>query len=125
MTASPKSVLVVEDDALIALSFSDMLQEIGLQVCGTADTAQRAVALAKELRPDLIMMDVRLRGVEDGIDAALAIQNSCPTAVIYVTGSCEQRVLDRIARTRHAAVLVKPVYPEQLKEAVQSALSTT
>lgn len=124
MTVLPKSVLIVEDDALIALSFADMLHEIGLRVCGTADTAERAIALAEELRPHLIMMDVRLRGSGDGIDAALAIQNKSPTAIIYVTGSCEQQVLDRMAGTRHAAVLVKPVYPAQLKEAVQAALTT-
>jgi CheY-like chemotaxis protein len=122
MTATPRRVLVVEDDALIALSLSDMLEQMGLLVCATADTAQRAVELVEQHRPDLVMMDIRLRGKEDGIDAVLDIQRRHPTPIIYVTGSCEQQVLDRIASTNPAGVLIKPILPEQLKAAVDQAL---
>jgi CheY-like chemotaxis protein len=122
MTTPLYRVLVVEDDALIALSLSDMLENMGLRVCATADTAKQAVELAVEHQPHLVMMDIRLRGKEDGIDAAHGIQERCQTSIIYVTGSCERQVLDRIAPTNPAAILIKPVLPVQLKAAVDKAL---
>ena len=67
-------VLVVEDEALIALSLTDMLESMGLTVCGTADNARSAVDLADRDAPDLVLMDIRLRGKGDGIDAARQIR---------------------------------------------------
>jgi DNA-binding NarL/FixJ family response regulator len=115
------SALIVEDDALIALSLADMLESMGFSVCGTADTAQRAVDLAALHRPSLVLMDVRLRGERDGVDAAREIQERAPARIIFVTGSCEQEIVERINAIRPAGLLIKPVMPEQLKVAVESA----
>jgi two-component system, response regulator PdtaR len=115
------TALVVEDEGLIALSLADMLESMGFIVCGTADTAQKAVALAAMHRPVLVLMDVRLRGERDGVDAAHEIQQNVPTHVIFVTGSCEQEILERIKATRPAGLLIKPILPQQLKAAVESA----
>jgi DNA-binding NarL/FixJ family response regulator len=115
------AALVVEDEGLIALSLADMLEGMGFTVCGTADTAEKAVALAAVHRPVLVLMDVRLRGQRDGVDAAHEIQRSLPTRVIFVTGSCEQEILDRINAIRPAGLLIKPIMPQQLKAAVESA----
>jgi DNA-binding NarL/FixJ family response regulator len=64
---------------------------------------------------------VRLRGEKDGVDAAQEIQKGLPTHVIFVTGSCEQEILERIKATRPAGLLIKPIMPQQLKAAVESA----
>jgi DNA-binding response OmpR family regulator len=66
-------VLVVEDEALIALSLADMLESMGFTVCGTADNVRSAVDMADRDAPDLVLMDIRLRGKGDGIDAARQI----------------------------------------------------
>jgi CheY-like chemotaxis protein len=122
---SGSRVLVVEDEALIALSLTDMLESMDLTVCGTADNARSAVELAGRHAPDLVLMDIRLRGKEDGIDAAREIRQRRATAIIFVTGSCEQEVLDRIKTIPAAALLIKPVLPGQLKSAVDAALPDT
>lgn len=121
MKSREGSALIVEDDALIALSLADMLESMGFSVCGTADTAQRAVDLAALHRPSLVLMDVRLRGERDGVDAAREIQERAPARIIFVTGSCEQEIVERINAIRPAGLLIKPVMPEQLKVAVESA----
>jgi two-component system, response regulator PdtaR len=118
-------VLVVEDEALIALSLTDMLESMGLTVCGTADNARSAVDLADRDAPDLVLMDIRLRGKGDGIDAARQIRERHATAIIFVTGSCEQEMLDRIKTIPAAALLIKPVLPGQLKSAVDAVLADT
>jgi DNA-binding NarL/FixJ family response regulator len=118
-------VLVVEDEALIALSLTDMLESMGFTVCGTADNVRSAVDLADRDAPDLVIMDIRLRGKGDGIDAARQIRQRLPAAIIFVTGSCEQAMLDRIKTIPAAALLIKPVLPGQLKSAVDAVLVDT
>jgi two-component system, response regulator PdtaR len=88
------SVLLVEDEALIALSLTDMLGELGFAVCGPADTARRAVELALSQRPALVLMDIRLKGRPDGIDAAREIRAQLPVA---------DHLCDRVLRTRNDA----------------------
>jgi two-component system, response regulator PdtaR len=116
------SVPLVEDEALIALSLSDMLAELGFQVCGPADTAQRAVELALSQRPRLVLMDIRLKGKPDGIDAAREIRAQLPAPIIFVTGSCEREMMLRMEAVAAAGVLIKPILFDELKAAIGKAL---
>jgi CheY-like chemotaxis protein len=122
MAASDGCVLVVDDEALIALFLSDTLEELGYRVCGTAATADRAVELAKAYQPRLVLMDVRLKGQGDGVDAALRIHQARPVPVIFITGSREQATLDRIALDHPAAILFKPILPQHLRDALARIL---
>jgi len=99
-----------------------MLEEMDLRVCATADTAQRAVELADAHRPILVLMDVRLRGAESGLDAAREIRDRYGTPIIFVTGSCEQEIMDRIQQMHAVGLLIKPILPEQLQAAISRAL---
>jgi two-component system, response regulator PdtaR len=112
-------VLIVEDEALIALMLSDMIEGMGLKVCGMTDTASGAMALAEMHKPDLILMDVRLNGAEDGVSAALEIHEKYQTPVVFVTASREQETIDRIMSSHPAGLLIKPILPDQLKAVVQ------
>jgi two-component system, response regulator PdtaR len=114
------SVLVVEDEALIAMSLSDALREMGLSVCATADTARDAITLAGEHRPSVVLMDIRLRGGDDGVDAAREIRHRHGIPILFLTGSCEAEVLDRTKGL--GPVLIKPVLPLQLQAAVDAVL---
>jgi len=116
------SVLVVDDEALIALGLSDILEGMGLPVCGTAATAKRAIELVDEHRPILVLMDVRLKGTEDGVDAALEIHRRHGTPVIFITGSREQETMNRIHQDHPAGILIKPILPKQLKAEVERVL---
>jgi len=123
MTALEKAVLIVEDEHLIAMGLSAQIEDMGLQVCGTADTAADAVAQAQMQRPAIILMDVRLRGEKDGVDAAQAIYESVGSKIIFITGSREQTTIDRIGQDHPFATLFKPVSDRQLETAVSEAMA--
>ncbi len=123
MTALGTSVLVVEDEYLIAEGLCLQLEDLGLTVCGVAATAESAVALAEAHRPAVVLMDVRLRGEGDGVDAALAIHAKVGSKVIFVTGSREPATLTRIQLDHPAAILFKPLFGRQLQTAVEQVLA--
>jgi DNA-binding NarL/FixJ family response regulator len=96
---------------------------MGVAICGVAATAQAAIALATQHRPKVVLMDVRLRGDQDGVDAALVIHEIVGSQVIFVTGSRDASTAARIRLDHPAAVLFKPVSDRQFKDAVTTALS--
>jgi CheY-like chemotaxis protein len=114
-------VLVVDDQALIADLWCILLEDMGYPVCGAAPTAETAIALALQHRPRVIIMDVRLRGERDGVDAAIAIHQSVDSKVIFVTGSREPETMARIQLDHPVAVLFKPVSNHQFQAAVKEA----
>ena len=122
MRALKKSVLIVEDEHLIAMGLSAQIEDMGLEVCATADTAERAVAEALMHFPAIVLMDVRLRGEKDGIDAAKAIHDGVGSKVIFITGSREQKTIDRIGQDHPFATLFKPISDRQLQATVSDAM---
>jgi DNA-binding NarL/FixJ family response regulator len=116
-------VLIVDDEFLIAECLCIYIEEMGMAVCGTAATAAAAVALAQEHRPKLVLMDVRLRGDRDGIDAAIAIHATVGSKVIFITGSQEPRTLARMKLDHPTGVLFKPFSGLGLRSAVETALA--
>ena len=115
-------VLIVDDEALIAEVLRMHVENMGMEVCATAATASAAIALAEEHRPSVVLMDVRLRGEKDGVDAAIAIHQTVGSKVIFITGSNEQTTRSRIQEDHPTAVLFKPFSVRQLQTALQSAL---
>jgi CheY-like chemotaxis protein len=128
MTSESPSILVVDDEFIIANSLSLQVEEMGYSVCGVAATAREAVELAQAVHAverqtyDIVLMDVRLRGEEDGVDAALAIHETTGSKVIFITGSREPATMARIELDHATAVLFKPIYGQQLRVAVDAAL---
>src|SRR6185295_15293484 len=122
MSDLKKSVLIVEDEYLISLGLTAQIEDMGLKVCATADSAETAVLQAQTHRPAIILMDVRLRGDRDGVDAAQAIFHTVGSKIIFITGSREQRTIDRIDQDHPFAVLFKPISDKQLKAAVNDAM---
>jgi DNA-binding NarL/FixJ family response regulator len=117
-------VAVVDDEFLIAAGLTMQLEDMGMTVCGTAATADEAVSLAQAARPAVVLMDVRLAGPKDGIDAALAIHETVGSKVIFVTGSREAATIARIEQDHPAGLLFKPVLAWQLREAISAALAS-
>lgn len=112
-----KSVVIVEDEFLIAEDFIGMCEEIGLVVLGQADVASDAISLILDKQPDYVLMDVRLKGNGDGVDVALDIYDKLPaTKVIFITGSNEPPTIQRIKTDHPYAILIKPVSYLLLKE---------
>jgi DNA-binding NarL/FixJ family response regulator len=117
-----REILVVEDEFLIAQGLCLQIEDMGLAVCGTAASADEAVALAQEFRPALVLMDMRLQGDKDGVDAALEIHYRVGSRVIFITGSREPATMARIQTDHPSAVLFKPISDAQLSLAIHSAL---
>lgn len=122
MTVDTAGVLIVDDEFLIADLLTDMMEEMGYAVCGSAATADEAVDLARANAPNLVLMDIRLKGQKDGIDAATEIRGIMPVPIIFITGSREPETVERIAAVPDALVLFKPVRFDQLQRAVTEAI---
>jgi len=122
MSDHQDSVLVVDDEVLIAHLWCMTLEDMGLKVCGTAATAENAISMAREHRPRVVLMDVRLRGALDGVDAALAIHEQVGSKLVFITGSKEKATLERIQQDHPMAVLFKPVSDRLFKAAVKAAM---
>jgi DNA-binding NarL/FixJ family response regulator len=118
-----RCVAVVDDEFLIAEGLTLQLQDLGITVCGTAASADEAVSLVQDKRPAVVLMDVRLGGAKDGVDAALAIHATVGSKVIFVTGSREAATLARISQDHPTGVLFKPVSDWQLRQAIEAALA--
>lgn len=121
--AVPTRILLIEDDPLIAEPVELALIEEGFRVVGIAETAERAVQLARLYRPDLAITDIRLSGPRDGVQAALDILRLTGTRSIFATGHLDGEMVGRCAEARPLGWLTKPYTPSQLVEAVRQAMS--
>jgi DNA-binding NarL/FixJ family response regulator len=117
----PLRVLIVEDHALIAIDLKQMVEEMGGTVVGAPASAEQGVELARAQAPDIVLMDVRLAGVMDGIEAAQAIAGLPGTALVFITGNTDAMTMARIRRAGDFIVLPKPVLAVDLAEAVHQA----
>lgn len=115
-------ILVVEDEKIIALNVRESLESLGYIVTAIADSGEKAIEKATQLRPDLVLMDIRLKGNIDGIQAAEQIWESLSIPVIYVTGHSDQSTLERAKITAPFGYILKPVKEQELYVAIETAL---
>lgn len=116
------SVLIVEDESILAEDLGLSLENLGYLVRGKVSTGEEAVKLADELRPDLILMDIKLQGDIDGIEAADQIRTRLDIPVVYLTGYGEEDIFDRAKRTEPYGYLGKPVTFLELRSTIETAL---
>src|SRR6266542_2213307 len=117
-----RSVLVAEDEALIRLDLVEMLREEGYDVAGEAADGEEAVRLATELRPDLVILDVKMPKV-DGIDAASKIAGKRIAPVVILTAFSQRDLVERARDAGAMAYLVKPFAKHDLVPAIELAVS--
>jgi AmiR/NasT family two-component response regulator len=115
-------VLVCEDEGLTALRLQTSLKKLGYEVVGEARDGEEAVASARRLRPDAILMDVRMPKM-DGIAATELIMREQPTAIVMITAYSERELVDAALRAGASGYLVKPVSDDQIEPALKVALS--
>ena len=113
----PVRVLIVEDEALVALTLEDVLTEAGYAVCGIADRPAQALEIARVLEPDIAVIDVRLAGGGDGIALAAELAACMPILILFATGNpAEVRARARAGN----GCLSKPFQAEWLLAALDS-----
>ena len=116
------NVLIVEDEALVALELRENVERLGHEVIEITDNAERAVSLALKNRPDLVIMDVRLSGKMDGIEAASVIRRSADIPVVFLTAYSGDEMLTRATQSGPYGYLLKPVQERQLESAIRVAM---
>ncbi len=115
-------ILVVEDDTIASMDVQASLERIGYKVAATALTGEDAVRLCGELDPDLVLMDVRLEGEMDGVEAAEQITELYGTPIIYLTIFSDNETLSRAKVSGPYGFLLKPVDERDLRSAIEVAL---
>ncbi|MEK6440898.1 ANTAR domain-containing response regulator [Pseudonocardia sp. T1-2H] len=115
-------VLVVEDEALIRLDLTEMLGEEGYQIAGEAPDGEAAVQMARELKPDLVIMDVKMPK-KDGIEAAAEIVEEKIAPVVMLTAFSQRDLIERARDAGAMAYLVKPFARHELVPAIELAVS--
>jgi len=116
-------ILIVEDEYIIALNLQENLESLGYTVIDIVDSAEAAIETANKLRPSLILMDIRLRGEMDGIQAAEQIWNNLQIPLIYLTGNSDENTVERATLTYPFGYILKPVRERELYVAIQTALN--
>jgi AmiR/NasT family two-component response regulator len=118
----PRRVVLAEDEALIRLDLAEMLTEEGYVVAGEAGDGEQAVALARELRPDLVIMDIKMPKV-DGIAAAGEIVDERIAPVVMLTAFSQRDLIEQARDAGAMAYLVKPFARHELVPAIELAVS--
>jgi PAS domain S-box-containing protein len=123
-TLSPTTqILIVEDEYVLAANLQENLETLGYDVLDIASSATDAINQAAALHPDLVLMDIRLQGTMDGIQAAEQIWNQLQIPVIYLTGHSDTSTLERAKVTFPFGYLLKPVKEKELYMAIETALN--
>lgn len=115
-------ILIVEDEDLIAQGLRRRLTTMGYRVVGRATSGEEAIAHADALRPNVVLMDIGLRGAMDGVEAARRIRARVPVSVIYLSAYADARTLARARQTAPVGYLVKPVPDQALRATLEQAL---
>ena len=115
-------ILIVEDEAVLAADLSSCLENMGYEACGIATSAEKAYERARQNRPDLVLMDIVLRGRTDGIEAADRFRAEFDTPVVFLTSYTDKELLDRAKRAQPLGFLVKPFQDRELKAVLEVAL---
>ncbi|MGO3507919.1 MAG: ANTAR domain-containing response regulator [Glutamicibacter arilaitensis] len=122
MQSTPRRVLVAEDETLIRLDIVEILRSEGYDVVAEADNGQSALEKARELKPDLVLMDVKMP-VMDGITAAEAIVKERIAPVVLLTAFSQKELVERAREAGAMAYVVKPFTPADLTPAIEIAIS--
>jgi response regulator NasT len=119
---SPTRILIAEDEALIRLDLREMLEEEGYEVVGEAGDGETALRLARDLRPDLTVMDIKMPGL-DGLTAAERITEEHLSPVLILTAFSQKDLVERAAQTGAMGYLVKPFQKSDLVPAIDIAVA--
>ncbi len=122
---SVKNVLIVEDDMLLSLVEERLIEKMGHKVVAKVGTGKDAIDKAKELGPDIILMDIVLKGEIDGIEAMEEIRKHSNVPVVYLSGNSDRFNYERAKKTGFTDYLVKPITSNDLYKPFEKAFADT
>ncbi len=119
---SNPAILIVEDEAIISADIANKLRRLGYEVVGSTDTGEEAVILARQLRPSLVLMDIRLAGAMDGITAADEIRRECQLPVVFLSAHSDKCTVQRARQAEAFGFIMKPFETRELLTQIEMAL---
>jgi two-component system cell cycle sensor histidine kinase/response regulator CckA len=119
----PLNILIVEDEAIIALGVQMELEQSGYGICQVVATGEEAIACVAQNPPDLILMDHRLAGNMDGIQAARAILAMHPLPIIFMTGYAADDIMQRAQSLNPHGYLIKPLQVYEIEPLIDSLIT--
>lgn len=121
--SSPVKILIVEDEAIIAEDLSEILVSLGYEVTGIAISAREALQLIEESVPDLILLDIRLKGGKDGIELAREIRDHYRLPFIFLTSHADHSTLERAKEVNPYGYLLKPFEEREIYAGIEMGLA--
>lgn len=120
---TPIKLLIVEDDMIIAAKVSMQLTNLGYEVTGIVPRGEEAIRHVMDNIPDIVLLDINLKGALDGIQTALAIHKIADVPVIYITANTDEATFNRAKETRPYAFISKPIKNLDLQRAIELTIS--
>ncbi len=115
-------ILIVEDEHIVAMGIKRMLKSLGYTVTGVASSGEDAIGKAESTFPDIVLMDVMLKGGMDGVEAAKEIRERFDVPVVYLTAYSDNKILERVKRTEPFGYIIKPFDENDLYSNIEVAL---
>ncbi|MGY8927739.1 MAG: response regulator [Flavobacteriales bacterium] len=117
-----KNIVVVEDESIVSKDIQQSLKKLGYNVVGAAATGEKAIELVDEFEPDLVLMDIMLKGQMSGIDAAGVIKSRHSIPVIYLTAYADENTLSKAKVTEPYGYIIKPFKEVDIHTSIEMAL---
>ena len=116
-------IMIVEDEGIIADHIATRLERNGYTVAGIVTSSEEALDRIPSLMPDLILMDIRIKGDEDGIETANKVRERFDIPIIYLTAHSDRQTIDRAKSTGAFGFLTKPIHHSSLSTSIEMALT--
>jgi hypothetical protein len=121
-TTASAGILIVEDERIVAIDLQQALGELGYDAFAIAASGEEAVACAEERWPDVVLMDIRIKGPEDGIRTATRLKQTDPVSVVFLTSHADDSMIERAKLAEPDGYLIKPVQLAELRSTIEMAL---
>src|SRR5215468_2450553 len=120
--SSEPRALIIEDETLIAEELRERLSRLGFTVIAAVGSGEEGVEIATRERPDLVLMDIRLSGKKDGVQAAREIREQVDVPIVYLTAHSDRVTVERAKQTDHDGFILKPFLRRELQSTIEMAL---
>jgi len=117
------NILIVEDENIIAMDIQFMLENLGYKISGVVSSGEDSIKKASNMLPDLILMDIKLKGKIDGVSAANQIYKSLRIPIVYLTAYSDNTTMDRAKETMHFGFISKPFEEKELQNIIEETLA--
>jgi CheY-like chemotaxis protein len=119
------NIMVVEDEGVVSIDIRNMLKKAGYSIAAVAFQGEEAVEKAERSAPDLVLMDIGLKGEIDGIEAAKKIRDRFQIPVVFLTGFADEVTVAKAQEVNPSGFIIKPINEEELKKTLEDILKKT